>query len=69
MLAFIRDMLCDFGEKVERIVQLTVAGYSLHKFRPWELDVAIAFTSRERAAEFEKYLKSHSGRAFAAKHF
>jgi len=39
------------------------------KFRPWRLRTAISFHERARAAEFEKYLKSHSGRAFAAKHF
>jgi predicted GIY-YIG superfamily endonuclease len=37
--------------------------------RPWKIETAIAFRSRKKAAEFEKYLKSHSGRAFAAKHF
>jgi len=39
------------------------------KYRPWRIETAVAFRSRERAAEFEKYLKSHSGRAFASKHF
>ena len=35
------------------------------KFRPWRLQTAIAFTERERALEFERYLKSGSGRVFA----
>ena len=39
------------------------------KFRPWVVETAIAFRSRIKAVQFEKYLKSHSGRAFAAKHF
>lgn len=39
------------------------------KYRPWRIETAVAFHSREKAAEFEKYLKSHSGRAFAKKHF
>jgi len=39
------------------------------KRRPWRIETAVAFRSREKAAAFEKYLKSHSGRAFAAKHF
>ncbi len=39
------------------------------RFRPWEIETAIAFRSREKAIAFERYLKSHSGRAFAAKHF
>ena len=36
---------------------------------PWRIDIAIAFRSKARARAFEKYLKSHSGRAFASKHF
>lgn len=39
------------------------------KYRPWKIETAIAFRSREKAAAFEKDLKSHSGRAFASKHF
>ncbi len=39
------------------------------KYKPWHIKTAIAFRSREKAAKFEKYLKSHSGRAFASKHF
>ncbi len=37
------------------------------KFKPWRVKTAVAFTSRERAAAFERYLKSASGRAFAKK--
>jgi putative endonuclease len=39
------------------------------KFMPWQIETAVAFRSREKAAAFEKYLKSASGRAFASKHF
>ena len=39
------------------------------KYRPWLIGTAIAFRSRKKASAFEKYLKSHSGRAFAKKHF
>ncbi len=39
------------------------------KHGPWTLQTAIAFRSRKKALAFERYLKSHSGRAFAAKHF
>lgn len=39
------------------------------KYWPWRVETAIAFRSREKAAEFERYLKSHSGRAFASKRF
>ena len=39
------------------------------KFRPWRIETAVAFRCREKAVAFEIYLKSHSGRAFATKHF
>ena len=37
------------------------------KFPPWKLIWYCAFPDKFTALEFEKYLKSHSGRAFAAK--
>ena len=37
------------------------------KFRPWRVKTAIAFTDHRRAVEFERYLKTASGRAFAKK--
>lgn len=39
------------------------------KSRPWQIEAAVAFRSKDKAVAFEKYLKSHSGRAFAKKHF
>lgn len=39
------------------------------KFKPWSIEVAISFADREKAFAFEKYLKSHSGRAFSKRHF
>ena len=39
------------------------------KYAPWDIETAIAFRSRGKAVAFERYLKSHSGRAFASKHF
>ena len=46
------------------------AGMSPHtsKYRPWSIIVVIRFEDDARAFEFEKYLKSPSGRAFAKKH-
>ena len=45
------------------------AGKSPHtsKFMPWELLCYVALPDKQRALDFETYLKSHSGRAFAAK--
>ena len=37
------------------------------KFKPWRLNTYLAFSDEKRAIAFEKYLKSHSGRAFAKK--
>jgi putative endonuclease len=36
---------------------------------PWRVVVVIAFASEARALDFERYLKSGSGCAFAARHF
>jgi predicted GIY-YIG superfamily endonuclease len=46
------------------------AGGSAHtaKYRPWRLAVSIEFETTSQAAEFERYLKSGSGRAFAKRH-
>jgi putative endonuclease len=45
------------------------AGKSGHtvKYRPWRLAWYCAFPDKFRALELERYLKSHSGRAFAHK--
>ena len=37
------------------------------KFRPWVMRTVVGFDDRSRAAAFESYLKSGSGRAFAKK--
>ena len=37
------------------------------KRKPWELIAYFGFKSESKAIEFEKYLKSGSGRAFATK--
>lgn len=45
------------------------AGRSPHtsKYRPWRLVTCIVFEDRAKAAAFERYLKSGSGHAFAAR--
>lgn len=37
------------------------------KYKPWKLIMYLAFESKNKAYEFEEYLKSHSGRAFRDK--
>ncbi len=39
------------------------------KYRPWQVKTYVAFRDEKRAFDFEKYLKSPSGRAFAKKRF
>jgi predicted GIY-YIG superfamily endonuclease len=58
-------------EHLEERLKKHNAGQCKHTstFRPWQIETAIAFRSKEKAITFEKYLKSHSGRAFARKHF
>ena len=47
------------------------SGGSIHtaKYRPWELVMFLGFAEQAKAKDFEKYLKSQSGRAFAKKRF
>ena len=37
--------------------------------KPWRLISFVAFIEKDKALAFEKYLKSHAGRAFAKKRF
>lgn len=39
------------------------------KYAPWMLQCYFAFKSESLARNFERYLKSGSGRAFAKRHF
>ncbi|WP_366945279.1 GIY-YIG nuclease family protein [Desulfoluna sp.] len=39
------------------------------KYRPWKIETAVSFRSREKAVAFEAYLKTGSGREFARRHF
>jgi predicted GIY-YIG superfamily endonuclease len=45
------------------------SGHSHHtrKFGPWSLETVLRFRNRDTALAFERYLKSHSGKAFARK--
>jgi putative endonuclease len=46
------------------------AGHCAHTSTgtPWEIDAMVDFADQRRATEFEKYLKSGSGVAFAKRH-
>ncbi len=58
-------------EDLPRRLKIHNAGKMPHtsKFAPWRIETAIAFRDKAKAVDFERYLKSHSGRAFAKKHF
>ena len=58
-----------FTENLESRIIAHNHGQSPHtsKYKPWELITYLAFRERARALEFEKYLKSHAGKAFANK--
>ncbi len=46
------------------------SGKSSHtsKYLPWRLVTYLAFSDKQKAETFERYLKSGSGHAFAKKH-
>lgn len=39
------------------------------KYKPWKIEVYVAFRDPDRADAFEKYLKSSSGREFPRRYF
>ena len=54
----------------KRLIKHNEGGvHTTAKNKPWKIKNAISFIEKEKALAFEKYLKSHSGRAFAKKHF
>ena len=46
------------------------SGKSSHtkKFRPWKIVFYAAFSSKQKAIQFERYLKSGSGTVFRSRH-
>lgn len=58
-----------FTDNLEERLKAHNQGKCKHtsKFIPWKIKTAVAFTEEEKARDFEKYLKSSSGRAFANK--
>jgi predicted GIY-YIG superfamily endonuclease len=56
-----------FTTNIENRLQAHNHGESVHtqKHKPWQLVSYVAFDSKEKATEFEKYVKIGSGFAFA----
>jgi predicted GIY-YIG superfamily endonuclease len=60
-----------FTEDLKARLQAHNVGESKHtsKYAPWELVCYFAFADKRKAQEFEHYLKTGSGQAFAKKRF
>ena len=58
-----------YTTNVNNRLEVHNAGGSPHtaKYKPWILYSYIAFENKYKALEFEQYLKSHAGKAFANK--
>ncbi len=58
-----------FTEDLETRLKDHNSGKNTHttKYRPWHIKTVISFIDRQKALDFEAYLKSPSGRAFAKK--
>jgi putative endonuclease len=69
--AFPERYYCGLSDDLKARLKHHNSGQSIHtaKFRPWKLSTYLAFSDRKKAVAFELYLKTGSGRAFAAKHF
>jgi len=55
---------------VDKRLQEHNSGKSPHtsKYKPWRVAVTVSFEDDGRAVQFEQYLKSGSGHAFANRH-
>jgi len=60
-----------FTEDLKRRMTEHNSGSCNHtsKHVPWKLKNYVAFENKEKAKQFEEYLKSGSGRIFTKKHF
>ncbi len=58
-----------FTENIENRLKDHNSGKNSHtaELKPWRIKTAIAFTNRQKALDFETFLKTKSGRAFAKK--
>ena len=58
-----------YTEDIKARIKAHNAGQSVHtaKYRPWRLVTYLGFSEKQQALNFERYLKSGSGFAFANK--
>ena len=68
-MAFPDRSYAGFTTDLKQRLKAHNAGASVHtaKYKPWELISYHAFADKRRAQEFEYYLKTGSGKAFAKK--
>ena len=66
---FTKEIYIGSTQNIPERLQAHNAGKSTHtnKFKPWELIYYCAFTNRNKAFAFEKYLKTSSGITFRNK--
>lgn len=69
-LAFPNQTYVGFSENLKKRLETHNSGGSTHtaKYKPWKLITYMGFSNEINARQFEKYLKSGSGRAFAKRH-
>lgn len=69
-IKFLDQSYVGFTEDLTKRLKTHNSGGSVHtaKYKPWEIIVYMGFKNKNRAIQFEKYLKSGSGRAFSKKH-
>lgn len=69
-LKYTTQIYIGYTQDLKKRINHHNSGGSFHtsKFKPWKLLFYLAFTNKITALEFEKYLKSNSGRAFMNKH-
>ena len=60
-----------FTEDVEKRLKAHNNGQSIYtsKYKPWKMISYLSFKNKQSAKDFEKYLKTGSGKAFLKKHF
>jgi predicted GIY-YIG superfamily endonuclease len=70
-IAFPEVVYVGYTTDVQQRLETHNSGGSIHtaKYRPWKLVVFLTFEEEAKAKDFERYLKSQTGRLFAKKHF
>jgi len=70
-IKFPEQVYVGYTKNLEQRLETHNSGGSKHTkvYRPWRLQMYLAFSDEQKALAFEKYLKNHAGRAFAKRRF